>query len=143
MPETKEEEEKRLLRELEGKNIAHYQVLLSAWIQTRMEKDKSITTLSAAAIGLLFTILTTVGIHDIVQLVFFACAFFGFVVAIGLSITIYGANSNHLKNALRGSSKKNLKLEKLDKGLNISFIFGVSCAVIVSCLIALANLEGN
>jgi len=42
MPESKEEAEKRVLRELEGKNIAHYSVLLSSWIQTKMERDKTL-----------------------------------------------------------------------------------------------------
>lgn len=50
-------------RELEGKNIAYYSVLVNAWIQTRMERDKTLVTLSAAAVGLLVTLLTTVGIN--------------------------------------------------------------------------------
>jgi hypothetical protein len=34
--ETQDEGSKRALRELEGKNVAHYSVLLQAWINTRM-----------------------------------------------------------------------------------------------------------
>ena len=59
MAESDEDMKARKLRELEGKNIAFYSTLLSAWIQTKMERDKTLVTLSAAAIGLLVTILTT------------------------------------------------------------------------------------
>ena len=61
MAESSDEKEKRMLRELEGKNIAHYSTLLAAWIQTKMEIDKTLVTLSTAAIALLVTILTAVG----------------------------------------------------------------------------------
>ncbi|MDA8663964.1 hypothetical protein N9L66_03280 [Porticoccaceae bacterium] len=62
MPETDEEREARVLRELEGKNVAYYSTMLSAWIETKMERDKTLVTLSAAGIGLLVTILTVIGV---------------------------------------------------------------------------------
>lgn len=60
-PESEDENRNRILKEPEGKNIAHYSVLLDAWIQTRTERDKTLVTLSAAGVGLLVTILTTAG----------------------------------------------------------------------------------
>ncbi len=69
MPELKDDREKRKLRELEGKNIAHFSVMLSAWVQTKMERDKTLVTLSSAAIGLLITLITTVGVNDWYELV--------------------------------------------------------------------------
>jgi hypothetical protein len=62
MPESDDEREKRLLRELKAKNVAHYSVMLDAWIQTRMALDKSLITLSAGGVGVLVTLLTTVGV---------------------------------------------------------------------------------
>ena len=79
MPESDEQREKRLLKELEGKNIAYYQTLLSSWIHTRMERDKAVITLSAAAIGLLVTILTAFGLSGIWQRILVILAFVGFV----------------------------------------------------------------
>ena len=84
MPESKEESEKRVLRELEGKNIAHYSVLLGAWIQTKMERDKTLVTLSAAAIGLLVTIFTTVGVKSIWEIPIFAVAVISFLKLFGV-----------------------------------------------------------
>ncbi|MGY0582644.1 MAG: hypothetical protein ACW7DV_11235, partial [Paraglaciecola chathamensis] len=69
------EDDKRNLREFEGKNVAFYSTLLSAWIQTKMERDKTLITLSSAAIALLVTMLTTVGINQIYTLFFCVVAF--------------------------------------------------------------------
>jgi hypothetical protein len=68
-PESEEEERSRKLDELKGKNVAHYSVLLAAYIQTKMEHDKTLVTLSAAGIGLLLTIISltglTIGLRDL------------------------------------------------------------------------------
>jgi len=136
MPESKEEAEKRVLRELEGKNIAHYSVLLGAWIQTKMERDKTLVTLSAAAIGLLVTILTTVGVKSIWEVPFFAVAVTSFLVTIWSSLVIYQLNSQHLEDAIRGSSQKDPRLEKYDKRSIRSFIIGSVSALIIGILSA-------
>ncbi|WP_461521775.1 hypothetical protein [Porticoccus sp.] len=136
MPESTEEAEKRVLRELEGKNIAHYSVLLGAWIQTKMERDKTLVTLSAAAIGLLVTILTTVGVKSIWEIPFFGIAVTSFLVTIWSSLVIYQLNSQHLENAIRGSSEKDPRLEKYDKRSIKAFIVGAVSALIIGILSA-------
>ena len=136
MPESKEEAEKRALRELEGKNIAHYSVLLGAWIQTKMERDKTLVTLSAAAIGLLVTILTTVGVKSFWEVPFFAVAVVSFLVTIWSSLAIYQLNSKHLEDAIRGSSEKDPRLEKYDKRSIRAFIVGSLAALIIGLLSA-------
>jgi len=60
-PENKDEERTRKLEELKGKNVAHYSVLLSAWIHTKMEHDKTLVTVSIGGIGYLISVLTLVG----------------------------------------------------------------------------------
>lgn len=82
MSESIKDAEKRALRELEGKNIAHYSILLSTWIETKMERDKTLVTLSAAAIGLLVTILTTVGVKSLWEIPLFAFAVTSFLATI-------------------------------------------------------------
>ena len=41
MPENKEQAEERRLHELEGKNIAHYSTMLGAYLQSKLELDKT------------------------------------------------------------------------------------------------------
>lgn len=136
MPESKEEQEKRVLRELEGKNIAHYSVLLGAWIQTKMERDKTLVTLSAGAIGLLVTILTTVGVKSIWEIPFFAIAVISFLITIWSSLVIYQLNSKHLEDAIRGSSERDPRLEKYDKHSITAFIIGSVTALLIGILSA-------
>ncbi len=126
MPETEKQREERHLRELEGKNISHYSVLLSAWIDTRMERDKTLVALSAAAIGLLITILTTVGVNNELNLVLIVISFFGFGLCIWSSLLIYQLNSKHIENELRNESDKNINLEAFDKRSLLSFVVGVT-----------------
>lgn len=140
MPESSEDAEKRALRELEGKNIAHYSVLLGAWIETRMERDKTLVTLSAAAIGLLVTILTTVGVKRFWEIPFFAVAVLSFLVTIWSSLQIYQLNSQHIEAAIKGSSERDPQLEKYDKWSIRAFIVGVIAALLIGILSASSQL---
>ena len=130
MAEAEEERLKRVLRELEGKNIAYYSALLSAWIQTKMERDKTLVTLSSAGIGLLVTILTTAGVSSLYLLIIFLGAFIGFGICIWTSLQIYQLNSIHLENELRSVNSK-LEFEKYDKRSLCSFLAGVICICII------------
>ena len=141
MTETKGERQKRELKELEGKNIAFYSVMLGAWIQSRMERDKTLVTLSAAAIGLLVTILTTVGIKIVWEIPLYIIAVTSFSITIWTSLVIYQLNSKHLEEALRGSSEKDPSLEKYDKRSIKSFIFGSIAALAIGILSASYQLN--
>lgn len=141
MPETSEEKEKRLLRELEGKNIEYYSVMLSAWINTKMERDKTLVTLAAAAIGLLITILTTLGANNIFEMILFAISICSFLTTIWSSLTIYQLNSKHIEDSLRGSSENSSKLEKYDRLSIRAFIGGALIALVIGILSAYNKLE--
>ena len=143
MPETTEELEKQQRRELEGKNIAYYSVLLQAWIGTRMERDKTLVTLSAAGIGLLVTILTAVGVKHSWQLVLFAGAFFGFLVAIWSSLVIYQLNSEHIEQAIHGSSERDPRLKKYDRTSLWAFLTGATLTIFVGLSSAINYLTAQ
>ncbi|MDP3041494.1 MAG: hypothetical protein Q8N62_01985 [Candidatus Omnitrophota bacterium] len=143
MPESAEERQKRELKELEGKNIANYQVLLSAWIQTRMERDKAVVTVSAVAIGLLVTLLTTVGVYGFWQRLLTIGAFLGFLGAIWISLTIYELNANHIEYSLRGGNDKDPKLEKCDKLSKIFFSLGIICMMLLGLIATFTNKGGD
>jgi len=145
MPETNEEREKRELRELEGKNIAHYQTLLSAWIETRMEQDRTIIAISAASLGLLVTIITTVGIKGIWQYSFAVISIIGFIVAICSALHICQFNAKHLEENLRSQDTKDTSnlLKKLDKLTIISFYAGIICAVLMAVAVSFQKTGGG
>lgn len=86
-PENEEEHRKRVLAELQGKNIATYNVLFATVIQSELDSIRSIITLSSAGIGILFasaklsepseanTVLTPLGLLGFGFAVFFGISF--------------------------------------------------------------------
>lgn len=78
------------------KDVAYYSTLVTAWVETRMELDKSLIMLSAGGIGLLVTILSTVGARNLWELVLYAGAFISFLISIVTCITIFKCNSQLL-----------------------------------------------
>jgi hypothetical protein len=144
LPETNEENQKRLLRELEAKNVQHYSVLLSAWIQTRMERDKTLVALSAAAVGLLVTILTAVGLRRLWMAVLYAGAFTGFLITIWVGIRIYQLNSDKLEHELRGADSttyKQIDLRPYDRWSTASFLIGAVFAIIIGVTSAIISFR--
>jgi hypothetical protein len=59
-----------------------YAANLAAWFATRLEHDKSLLTLSAGGIGLLITLVSTVGIHSAESLILYILAFIAFVLCL-------------------------------------------------------------
>lgn len=125
MSESCDGEEKRKLKELEGKNIAHYSVSLSALYQTERELNKTLTILSTAGIGLLVTILTTVGVQHWWEMFLYCGAFVGFLVTICSALIVYHLNSKYIENTIRGDASENPKLKRWGRLSFFAFIIAV------------------
>jgi hypothetical protein len=129
----------RLLREWEAKNVAYYSVLLQTWIETRMTRDKTLVTLSAGGIGLLVTLLTTVGVSRLWQVGLYVISFAGFLVTIERALDIYQKNSQQIEHDLRGESSQHLKLDAFDKVSIRAFYVGVVFAFLIAISSALTH----
>lgn len=106
--------------------------LLGAWIETRMELDRSLLALSVAGIGLLVTLLTTVEIRWWWMLAPYAIAITAFVIAIHAAINIFEANAVYLQRAANDPAVGlDPKLESLDRRLRRCFWMGVATTIIV------------
>lgn len=125
MAEPQQEREARELRELEGKNVAHYQTLLGAWIETRMERDRTLITLSTGAIGLLFTVLITVGLAVSWEIWLYTAALVAFVGTVGTLLVVFKKNSDLIESELQGEGHRAPSLLKYDVLATVLFIFGV------------------
>ena len=143
MTETAKQLKQRGLKELEGKNIAHYSVLLSAFINNKMELDKTLVTLSAAAIGLLVTILTAVGVENRWEIPLFMLAVLSFLTTIWCSLQIYKFNSAHLEAVIRGSAEKDKRLKIYDKWSIWAFFIGSFSALLIGVLSAYSQLHNK
>lgn len=118
------------------KEVAYYSALVNAWVTTKMERDKSLLTLSAGGLGVLITLLSTVGVKEIGELILYACASVCFAVTIILCVAILGRNATYLKNAVKGYQGDDMILAWLDRLNSFSFIM----AVIFSFLIGLTMI---
>lgn len=141
MAESKEDREKRLLRELEGKNVTHYGAILSAWIRTKMERDKVLLTLSAGGVGLLVTIFSTVGVKYWWEILLYGIAVIFFVATITVCLLIYDRNSKHLEDVLRERAARDYVLERYDKLSRNFFIVAVVVSMGIGAVTAYNKLS--
>jgi hypothetical protein len=138
---TEDEREQNLK---DNKEVQYYMALVTAWINTKMEHDKTIITLSAAAIGLLITILTTKGTAESWHIWFFGFTFICYLVAIITAILIFQENSVRIEHEVTNQeTRHDLKLQRLDNVVRWSFFAGTICFVIIGVLSAIAQPKAD
>lgn len=80
----------------EKKQLAFYSALVTGWLNTRMERDKSLLTLSATGVGLLITLLTKFNAPSGAVTYCYVGAIVCFCVCIGSVLYIFTRNATHL-----------------------------------------------
>lgn len=127
----------------EGKDVAYYTALVEAWIANRMELDRTVVTLSAGGIGLLITILTTVGVARRWHLAVLAVSALGFGVALMTALLVFKRNADLIEaEVLEKPEKPSLK--KLDFLKIAAFGVGVIGFLFVGAVSAYnASREGE
>ena len=114
------------------KRVEFYSAGLTAWYNTRLEHDKSLLTLSAGGIGLLMTLMTTVGVSSAESLVLYICALVAFLVCLAAVLVIFKKNADHLEEVISGTGQQNdPALSRLDAVRTWSFAFGVAFSVVI------------
>lgn len=119
---------------LDPKEVEWYSVNLAAWHTTRLERDKSLLTLSAGGIAILVTLLTAVGIRSIESLLLFTLALAAFVLSLIAVLWIFSRNSTHIEDAVYRGVSHDPVLAALDVFAVSTFVAGV----IVSCAIGMS-----
>lgn len=123
---------------IKQKEIEFYAGGVTAWYNTRIEHDKSLLTLSAGGVGLLITLITTIGVSSAEGLVLYILAIFSFIVCLGAILIIFKKNSVHIEDALKSEMPlSDPLLAKLDNiaimafaaGIIFSSVIGVSAAI--------------
>lgn len=117
------------------KKIQYYSALVQAWLDTKIERDKSLLALSTAGIGLLITLLTTVGASSNYSIILYCIAIFCFLVCIIAVLIIFKRNAEHLKQVIKNKESTDPVLKKLDKISFISFILGI----LLSCILGIST----
>jgi hypothetical protein len=131
---------KNLNEDYEAKDRLFYSAMINAWLQTKIERDKQLLTLSSSAIGLLVTLLRTGGVSSWLQIALFSAALFAFLVTVISILIILGKNATRIQEALNGSETRNRALALLDEVATISFIMGMIMVVIIGIYSATSSL---
>ncbi len=114
------------------KRIEYYAASVNAWFNTSLEHNKNLLALSAGGIGLLLTLLTTVGLSSAEALVLYIGAIISFVVALVSILVVFRRNRTHIEDILSGKSTSNDPLlTKLDATALWAFGIGVSLTAII------------
>lgn len=123
---------------IKQKEIEFYAGGVTAWYNTRIEHDKSLLTLSAGGVGLLITLITTIGVSSAEGLVLYILAIFSFIVCLGAILIIFKKNSVHIEDALKSemplsdpllAKLDNIAIMAFSAGIIFSSVIGVSAAI--------------
>lgn len=117
--------------DMKEENLAFYAASLEAWFATRFEHDKSLLTLSAGAIGLLLTLISTVGVSSIESLILHIFALLSFVICLAALLAIFKRNSVYLENLVQKKQEFDPLLGFLDKTAILAFMAGVVFSSII------------
>lgn len=110
----------------EQKRIQFYSQAINAWLNLSLEYDKSLITLSTAGIGLIVTLLTTVGATSLVGLWLYALGVASFGIAIVSVLIAYAESKRYIESIIsRGEREASSRLANLDRAAAISFGAGV------------------
>jgi hypothetical protein len=111
--------------EYRDKDKIFYTSTLNTWYTLRLEKDKQLLTLSVTALGVLITLLRTVGVSRYCQAVFFAIAGVCFCFTIIFILFSLEKSSIYLQQIINNSPEEEKPIIILDRLSNICFIFAM------------------
>jgi len=126
-----------------SKEIEYYSNCVNAWFNTKLERDKSILTISAGGLGLLITLLTVFGVNKKIELVLFILAIICFMVAIIVMIFVFNRNASYLEKLNKDEDSNDPSLRFLDRIGVFSFIFGIIFTFFIGCSFLGSSLNSN
>jgi hypothetical protein len=98
MAETEEQRTQRALEELKGKNVAHYSVMLAAYINARVDANKAIFAFSSTGIGLLIAIANKLQQVNACVKIVYVGALMAFFVAACSTLLVFKSNAEAIES---------------------------------------------
>jgi hypothetical protein len=136
MTETDYEKLRRELREMEGRNIAHYSVLLTAYIRIRVENARMTAILSAAGIVLLVLILMTLGVRGTGKMLIVGVGLAGFFIALWISLRVLEKSVENLMFSLKEGAGQDLNADESCFAAKKFFLLGCTSLIVLGLVSA-------
>jgi hypothetical protein len=125
-------------------DIEFYASSVDAWYNSALEHDKSLLALSAGGIGLLVTLLTTVGPASAAGLVLYVIAIMAFLATIGFVLWIFRRNRDYIQGLFSGKGKiDDPVLARLDTMAALAFGIGVAFTAVVGVAAAIHSYTAS
>lgn len=126
------EEKKRNADELSQKNVAYYQEMLAAFIDSRNEIDKQLITISVAALGFLWSFSDKV-IAGCFSKFLLATAVGLFLSTVILLLFVFSHNSRYIEKQLRSESAEAANIARVlaRNDLAARWCFGIALTISV------------
>jgi len=113
--------------DLNEKQNIYYSAIVNAYIESSMERDRSLLNLSAGGIGLLVTLMTTVGVRSTCELLLYIASSVTFGSAIVLILHVFKLNKVYLLKLVKNElTIEDNKLKRFDNAIYVLFISGVA-----------------
>lgn len=127
----------------QSRNDQFYGAAVNAWFGTRMEHDRSLLVLSAGAIGLLVTLLSTVGARSTESVVLYIFALISFLICLGCVLCIFRRNASYLEKIVNDESNddRDPMLSAMDRGAIFSFFLGATLSAIIGISAAIQSSQ--
>jgi len=109
------------------KQIAAHGAMAGAWIDTRMEFDRSLLALSAGGLGLLSALLRQPA--GLLDLTFFVIGVIAFGITLAAMLTTFALNSRAIEDALDGGTGEVPAIKKIGRAAVITFGFGAVATI--------------
>jgi hypothetical protein len=136
MTETDYEKLRRELREMEGRNIAHYSVLLTAYIRTKVENARMTAILSAAGIVLLVLILMTMRVRGTGKMLIVSVGLTGFFIALWISLRVLEKSVENLMSSLKEGASQDPNADESCFAAKKFFLLGCISLIVLGLVSA-------
>jgi len=136
MAETEEQRKEPVPEELRGKNVAHYSVMLAAYIGARVDANKAIFAFSSTGIGFLVAVSNKLQQLGSCAKIVYVGALLAFFVAACSTLFVYVKNAEAIESYIRNEEEKKKDFElKTWKYVNyISFALGLALLLVFAVL---------
>lgn len=128
------------------KDVEFFAAGVNAWYNTSLEHDKSIFALSAGGIGLLITLLTTVGLSSSLLLHLYIAAILCFLASLVAILVVFRGNKKHIEHVLTSSANEvapGNTLKVLDLVALVAFGLGATLTALIGISAAANSYESK
>lgn len=126
------------------KEVEFFAATVNAWYATTLEHDKSLFVLAGGGIGIMISLLTTVGFDNYWILALFLVAILLFLNCLAYLLRIFEGNRDYLEAIVAGNHQNaDSNLKRWDKIAKNSFFFGVMFSTAVGLAVAALKIPAK